>query len=359
MSSETATNLKNKEYKVMAYLTDNTEWQEHDIEADKLTHINYAFAHIREGVVVGNLQKINILNSIKKKNPHLKTVISIGGWSADGFSDAALNDESRKVFADSAIKFMLENNFDGIDLDWEYPCWDQAGIKARPEDKVNFTLMLKSLREKLDLLESKSGNHYILSIAIGAAEEIINDVEMNVIHKYLDFINLMTYDMRGSFTNITGHHTNLFSPTFDSNGISGDKASQKLLSLGVPKEKVILGAAFYSRIWKGVTGEGTGLNQLAESTGGTTCNYKDMLESYLKDDSFKRYWDDSSKAPYLFDGSTFVSYDDEESLTYKANYIRYEDLGGIMFWEYSLDNSGKLLNQIYKVLNKSSKENIA
>jgi chitinase len=358
MKGDTTGVCKN-DYKIIAYLSDGADWCEEDIEAEKLTHINYAFAHIKDGAVYGNLKKINILNNIKKKNTHLKTVISIGGWSADGFSDAALSDESREIFADSAIEFMIENNFDGIDLDWEYPCWDQAGIIARPEDKVNFTLILKMLREKLDLLESKEGKHYILSIAIGAADEIINDMEMDVIHNYLDFINVMTYDMRGSYTNVTGHHTNLFSPIFEPNGISGYKSIKKLLSCRVPKFKIILGAAFYARMWRGVEGGGTGLNQLAESTGGNTCNYTELLNTYLHKSSFKRYWDEYSKAPYLFDGNTFISYDDEESLEYKSNYVMEKKLGGIMFWEYSLDRSHNLLAKIYEVLKKRYKEEIA
>lgn len=336
--------------RIIAYLHDRERWNEEDIEADKLTHINYAFAKIKDGIVYASLEKIDILNRIKKRNPHLNTLISIGGWSAEGFSDAALTDESREVFSNSAIKFMKENNFDGIDLDWEYPCWDQAGIKARLEDKVNFTLMLKNLREKLDELEKIEGKHYLLTIAIGAAVEIMNDMELEIIHQYLDFINVMTYDMRGSFTHISGHHANLFSPAFEENGISAHKAVSKLIELGIPKDKIIIGAAFYARIWRGVSGEGTGLNQPAQSTGCNTCDYANLLENYIDKNGYKRYWDENSKAPYLFNGSDFISYDDEESLENKCGYVKEHNLGGIMFWEYSLDSSKRLLNKIFQVM---------
>jgi len=338
------------EYKIMAYLGDGENWEETDIEAHKLTHINYAFVHVKDGRIIGNLRKVDLLNEIKNKNPHLKTVISVGGWGADGFSDAALSSESREIFSQSAVEFMIDNNFDGIDIDWEYPCSDQAGITARPEDKVNFTLMLKSLREKLNVLEKKNNKEYILSIAVGAADEIIEDMEMDKIHNYLDFINIMTYDMRGSFTHTTGHHANLYSPEFDPQGISADKAVKKILSYGVPRHKIILGAAFYGRMWKGVEDEGIGLNSLAETTGGHMVNYSDIHKMFIDKNGFKRHWDDASKAAYVFNGSSFISYDDEESLWNKSNYIKENNLAGIMFWEYSLDDTRTLLNSIYNGL---------
>lgn len=341
-------------YSIIAYLSDWEQWDEEDIEAGKLTHINYAFAKVQDGIVTASLKKIQLLNDIKRKNPHIKTVISIGGWGADGFSDAALTDESRKVFADSAIKFMIENNFDGIDIDWEYPCCDLAEIKARPEDKDNFTYLLKLIREKMDDLEKKEGKHYILSIAVGAADEYLENIDVEVIHNYLDFINVMTYDMRGSFTNTTGHHANVLSPKFDADGISADSSIQKLIGRKVPNSKIVLGAAFYGRMWKEVEGGETGLNQMAKTTGCEMCSFSELTDKYINKNNFKRYWDEHSKAPYLFDGNTFISYEDGESLKHKAYYTKDKKLAGIMFWEYSLDKTGELLNVIYDTFNHDS-----
>lgn len=344
-------NISKGRHKIIAYLGEGGVWTEDDIKASKLTHINYAFAVIKDGKVSGDhLKKIRLLNKVKAMNKDLKTIISIGGWGADGFSDAALTEESRNIFSDSAIEFMIDNNFDGIDLDWEYPCCGQAGIKARAEDRENFTAMLKMLRYKLHKQGEKDNKHYLLTIALGAGQKYIDDIEMDKVHTYLDFINIMTYDMRGSFTHITGHHANLYSPQGVENNISGDSSVEYLIKAGVPKEKIIIGAAFYGRAWHKVKNEGSGLNVEAETTGCHAKDYSVLLEEYINRNGFKRYWDDEAKAAYLFDGSTFISYEDEESLEHKAKYVLDKNIGGIMFWEYSLDNSHKLLDKIYSVL---------
>jgi chitinase len=142
---------KQTQYQIMAYLSDWSDWVERDIDVSKLTHINYAFGVIVDGKVDGShLKKVQLLSRLKERNPELKTVLSIGGWGADGFSDAALTEVGRNIFSESAVEFMVANNFDGLDIDWEYTCSDQAGIVAKAEDRANFTLMLKNLRGKLD-----------------------------------------------------------------------------------------------------------------------------------------------------------------------------------------------------------------
>lgn len=338
-------------YNIIAYLSDGAHWEEKDIDADKLTCINYAFGVVCGGLLKGShLKKLHMLKNIKQKHPHLKIVLSIGGWGADGFSDAVLTEEGRKNFIKSIIDFVVSNNFDGADIDWEYPCDDLAGIMARKEDRENYTEYLRGLREALDEQGSKDGKQYILSIALGAGQKYVDDIEMAKVHTYLDYINVMTYDMRGSFTHITGHHTNLYSPKDEPNGISGDKAVNILIQAGVPAKKIILGAAFYSRIWEKVKGMGTGLNEEAETTGCKTCDFSNLEKDYINKNGYTRYWDDYSKAPYLFNGKTFVSYEDELSLKYKAEYVISRDIGGIMFWEYPLDKSLKLLNSMYTVL---------
>jgi chitinase len=339
------------EYQIIAYLSDWSDWKEEDIDVSKLTHINYAFGVIVDGEVQGShLKKVHTLSRLKERNPKLKTVLSIGGWGADGFSDAALTEEGRNLFSQTAVDFMMANNFDGLDIDWEYPCSDQAGIVARAQDRKNFTLMLKNLRDKLDRQGETDSKHYLLTIALGASQKCVDDVEMSIIHNYLDFVNIMTYDMRGSFTNFTGHHTNLYSPKEDKEGISGDKTVNMLLLEGVPREKIILGAAFYSRIWEKVKNEGNGYNVEAETTGGSSKDYTTLVKEYINKNGFIRYWDNTAKAPYLFNGSSFVSYEDEESLNHKSEYIIKKGLGGIMFWEYSLDKTGNLINSIFSVL---------
>ena len=127
---------------ISAYLYSRMDWDSDSIRGEYLTHINYSFALIRNGVLsAAELDKPDEIRLVKKRYPHLKVLVSVGGWGADGFSDAALTERSRALFAESAVEFVRKNSFDGIDVDWEYLFFD-AGIKARPEDRENFTLLL-------------------------------------------------------------------------------------------------------------------------------------------------------------------------------------------------------------------------
>lgn len=149
------------------------------MDAAKLTHINYAFTHIKDNKIIpieGQNDDANYayLQSLKAQNPNLKILNSVGGWGADGFSDAAMTETSRNAFADSIIEYVKKYGLDGIDLDWEYPTQDAGGIvTGRPEDKENFTLVLKLIREKLNVLGLENNKYYELTIAAGAAHLIL------------------------------------------------------------------------------------------------------------------------------------------------------------------------------------------
>ena len=153
--------------------------------------------------------------------------------------------------AASAVRVFRTFPFDGIDLDWEYPCYGEAEIASSPEDKANFTLLLKTIREALDGQGAQDGRHYLLTIAAGADQYYVDGTEMDQVQQYLDYVQLMTYDMRGGFQMLTGHHSNLYTPTGDLFRISADASVKLFLAAGVPKEKLVIGAAFYSRIWNG------------------------------------------------------------------------------------------------------------
>lgn len=169
-------------------------------DARKLTHLNVAFGHVKnDRIAIEHLQNLAQLQVLKFYNPELLILLSVGGWSAGGFSEAASTAEGRRQFAESAVLVLEAAPFDGIDLDWEYPCYSEAGIASSPNDKQNFTLLLKELREALDAKGQADGKHYLLTIAAGADQYYIDGTEMDVIHPYLDFIQLMTYDMRGGF----------------------------------------------------------------------------------------------------------------------------------------------------------------
>jgi chitinase len=280
----------------------------------------------------------------------------VGGWSwSDHFSDAALTAESRETFAQSALEFMLKYKLDGVDLDWEYPGQLGEDNVFRPEDKQNFTSMLRAIREKLDAQSEKDGrsgsNRYLLTIASGANQSYLDHTEMSIAHKYLDYVNIMTYDYFTGGSATTGHHTNLFHSSTDVPHQSGAQAVQEHLDAGIPAEKLVLGAAFYGRGWK-VENPGQMLYGAPSELGFSAPYHK--IVNLIENDGYTRQWDASAKAPYLWqpDSSIVLTYDDPESLTHKCDYLKSKELAGIMFWEYSHDFEGALLESIYSNLTK-------
>ncbi len=323
------------------------------IDAEKLTHINYAFAFIRDGEIVsisprdaGNLAN---LAALRESNPNLRILISIGGWSgSEGFSDAALTDSSRQRFAESVIRFIGRHNLDGADVDWEYPGQPGAGNTHRPEDRENFTRLLTALREHMDQESNRTGRTYLLSIATATSPVYMDNTDLGSAHRPLDFINVMTYDFAGPWTDTVWHHTNLQAPTSNGSSRRGvDLAIDRHIRAGVPQDKLVIGVAFYGRGWTGVDGLNRPANDSAFSA-----SYHDIAARYLTDAEFVRRWDTESAAPYLWNATsgTFLSYDDAESIREKAKFVKDMGLRGAMFWQYGSDTTGTLVNALYEDL---------
>ncbi len=273
--------------------------------------------------------------------------IAIGGWNdslGSKYSQLVNNPTSRAKFVKHVVEFIEEYGFDGLDLDWEYPCIGIAGIDAAKEDKKNFTYLIKELRYALN---EQGFKDKLLTIAAAGDAYYTRCTEMDQVQKYVDYIQLMTYDLRGGFTVQTGHHANLYSNESDFSSASAHQAVKYYVEAGVPKEKLVLGAAFYSRMWKGVPNVKQGWMQMAETTGGYGPDFNELLTNYIDKNGFTRFWDNEAKAPYLFNGDCFISYEDQESLFYKLKYIQDEGLYGLMYWEYGSDISGTLLDFIH------------
>ncbi|MFD0048036.1 glycosyl hydrolase family 18 protein [Actinomycetes bacterium NPDC127524] len=338
-----------------------------DIDASKLTQINYAFANIGDdlkmqvGDPTADIEKsfpgdsstdsfkgnFNQLKKLKQKFPHLKTVISVGGWNWSGkFSDAALTDSSRTVFADSVVKFLVTYGFDGVDFDWEYPVG--GGLKTnvtRPADKTNYTLLLQKVREKLDAQQALDGKKYTISIAAGASSSFAENTQLEQIGKIVDYIQLMTYDMHGPWDSLTGFNSPLNAGTGEpSNSPSDSQAMQLFLDKGVPANKLVMGVPFHGYEYKGVNNTNNGLNQ--SYSGADSVNYAAIEKNFIGKNGFVRYWNEDSQVPYLWNGSTFISYDDAESIDQKAAFIKSKGLAGAMIWEISQDPNEVLLNQL-------------
>lgn len=327
------------------------------IDTDKITHINFAFASIDASGKVSLTPQarasLQPLLALRQKNARLKVLVSVGGWAAEGFSDAASTDESRRTFARSAVELLREQSLDGIDLDWEYPGQGVAGIKFRPADKQNFTSLLQTLREALNAQSKarttadKPSVPYLLTIA-SADREYFDHTEMQKLHVYLDWINVMTYDFFNSLTSTTGHHAGLYaSPYAKPNDRNADASVKQHLGAGIPPEKIVLGVPFYGRGFNGVRAARNGLNQTYEHYD-TDYSYNELVEKLIDKQGFVRYWDERARAPYLWNSTSkaFISYEDSHSLEAKTRYIKANGLGGIMLWELSQDRNGELLTVI-------------
>ena len=347
------------------------------IQASKITHINYAFSAVSpEGECILGDPKADVERSytaeesvdgqadtpdqvergvfnqfhkLKRQHPDLKILISIGGWTGSSqFSEAALSDASRQKFASSCIKLYIQDHpgvFDGIDIDWEYPV--SGGLnKGRPEDRQNFTLLLAEFRRQLDARSSADGKQYLLTIAAPAGEYASTHFELDQIYPYLDWINLMTYDLHGSWEQTTNFNAPLYTSSTDpvANNNTVDSSVTAYLQAGVPPQKLNMGIPFYGILWQGVPDQNHGLYQ--PTSGSNSIDYTSIKNSYLPVST--RYWQEEVKNAWLYNPATgiMVAYDDPESVGLKADYVKEHDLGGVMIWELSQDG-GELFNAIY------------
>ncbi|HVR44746.1 MAG TPA: glycoside hydrolase family 18 protein [Thermoanaerobaculia bacterium] len=343
-------------HRIIAYVRGRAEIDR--IGAHKLTHVNYAFAKVsaRGEVVLDDPDApahLARLQALKAKNPRLRILLSVGGWGADHFSDAALDEASRERFAASAIELVRRYALDGIDLDWEYPGQPGPGIGFRAEDRENFTRMLETMRRHLDRLgverERIGDDSYLLTIA-SSGGVYFEHTEMDRVHEYLDWINVMTYDFAGSWSPTTGHHAALYGdPGAPESRASAAAFVRQHLAAGIPAIKLVLGVPFYGRAWTGVRRENHGLYQPYESPGSGDYSYSSLRRDYIDRNGFRRLWDPVARAPYLWneETATLVSYDDPVSLREKARFIEALGLGGVMYWEHSHDPEERLLDVLY------------
>jgi chitinase len=329
------------------------------IDVERLTHINYAFVDIKDNRAWlhnktddGNLKK---LVALKGKNPALKILISIGGWTwSKHFSDAVLSDTSRKKFAESAVAIVAKYKLDGIDIDWEYPGMQGDSNVYRPEDRANYTLMFRDIRSSLDSLSKIMHKKYLVSLAAGVSDEFLAHTDMGMVQQYVDFINLMTYDFTDVKDTVAIHHTNLYPSPGAPKQRSVSLGAQLFEAAGVPAKKLVVGIAFYGHAIEMRSTDNNGLNRKAARrvpVGGFTF----INDSLVNKRGFVRFWDTAAHAPYLFNTArkVFVSYDDEESVKDKCRYALQNGLAGVMFWEYFSDKKEYLL----KAINNSFKHN--
>ncbi|RZU41888.1 chitinase [Edaphobacter modestus] len=351
-SSAVSANSAPASREIIAYIFPQDRILEpNEINARRLTRINYAFANIKNGEIIEGFphdaENFAVLNVLKRTNPALKLLVSVGGWTwSGGFSDAALTPRSRARFIASAVSFIERYKLDGLDVDWEYPDQPGNGNTFRPEDKQNYTLLLAELRQRFDREQTRLHRRLYISIATGASSKFLQHTEMDKVQRYVDTVNLMTYDFYVGGPS-TGHDAPLFRNPADPKHVSVDRSVTEYMQAGVPERKIVLGVPFYGRSWGEVPNKNHGLFQPGKAARGVHFSYPDLPN--LLATGFVRYWDAEASAPYLYNPQShiFVTYEDPQSLAAKCSYVTQHKLGGIMFWEYSNDSTGILLKAVH------------
>jgi chitinase len=377
-------------------------------QARRLTLLNYAFANVNadgrcfqsnaegEGDANADYQRtfsaaqsvdgradrpgqplagnFNQIRKLKRLYPHLRTQISIGGWTfSNYFSDAVLTERARREFVASCVDLFIKGNlprldgdphggrgagagvFDGIDIDWEWPGSEgEEGNVVRPEDKQNFTLMLAEFRRQLDAYGRQTHKHYSLTAFLPAdPAQLDNGYEVPKVFRIVDFATVQGYDMHGDWEETTNHQSALFAPAGEPQDpdFTVDRAVTALLDRGAPRSQVVMGVPFYGRGWTGVPPANAGLFQVATggaAPGSSEPGYEDYrILVTLLGKGFKLYRDERAGFSWLFDGTTFWTYEDPVVVGWKARYVRQRHLGGAMVWSLDADDdSGALMRSL-------------
>ncbi|HHE6154666.1 glycoside hydrolase family 18 protein [Citrobacter freundii] len=368
------------------------------LDVRQITHLNYSFGLVYNNEkdetndalkdanklhqiwlsekVQADLQKIPVL---RKQNPNLKVLLSVGGWGARGFSGAAATQESRTVFIQSAQAIVEKYGLDGIDLDWEYPVNGAWGlVESQPADRDNFTALLKELRATF-------GHNKLVTIAVGAnAESPKSWVDVKAIAPLLDYINLMTYDMAygTQYFNSNLYDSTQWPTVAAADKYSADFVVNNYLAAGLKPGQMNLGIGFYGRVPKRAIEPGIDWSkpdaqknpatqpyfepqhiELFKSLGvdlskDTYVKYNDIVAKLINDPQkrFSQHWDDEAKVPWLSVQSAngkalfALSFENPRSVAIKADYIKSKGLGGAMFWEYGADDKNQLAKQLAESL---------
>ncbi len=337
----------------------------------------------------------NQLRELKAKYPQLKILLSLGGWTfSKYFSDVAASPASRQKFVSSCIDMFLKGNlptnisgdasggtaaaaglFDGFDIDWEYPATaGHVGNHYGPQDKANYTLLLQEFRNELDSYGQSIGKHFQLTAAVPSGQDKIANIQTDQIGKYLDYADAMTYDMHGAWE--TNGPTNFQDPLHNSPNDPSKAVppgnekynidttfqawttglSDYGIPGGFPANKLVMGFPFYYRGWTGVAaGNNHGLYQAATgaspsfSTSQTAgiADYKELAAAGLTGNANDNFFDSTTQASWIYDGTNFYTGDTPQSIAAKTSFIKSNGMAGAMMFSLDQEDSGDtLLNAI-------------
>ncbi len=274
-----------------------------------------------------------------------KVMVSIGGWTlSTNFPGVAADPKKRQRFAQSCVETCRKYDFDGVDIDWEFPgAAPGNGCEGGPEDKENFNLMIDVLRDSLDAYGEEIGQHMELTAAFHSVPYLAQQIDWEHVSEVLDYVNLFGYDFYGAWYPQANHNAPLYPPAVGDFGVNQSDGFLLLTEVyGVPAEKIILGTGFYGRSMKDLEEKKLFANHpglpdvdnfpLHEGSPA----YYEIIEKYPEYDVL---WDDDAAVPYMLGkkSNSFVGYDDMISLQYKAAFICQQNAAGCLIWEVSQD----------------------
>jgi chitinase len=356
------------------------EWKYYDfppknIPFNKLTHINYAFAEIDSNdysLDYDSSRFLELVETAHEKNKNIKVLMSIGGWTGSKYYSKMASSSSRRSKFVKSVKRMLEaSDADGIDIDWEYPGTSGAyddNFDAE-NDTNNLLKLLKELREAI-------GSSKIISAAVPFNTFEVDSrplKDMSEFAELFDYVNIMAYDFAGSWSTVTSHQSSLYSISEDDNGYSLSGAVSNWINANFPSSKIVVGIPAYGRSWISGSSSNNGYLQRPSNSHpkgdeedyidssskrySSTWKYKNIRKAIVKS-TYKnssgdwiRIWDSKSSVPFLFNTNTrqFITYDDPESVSLKADYVINKNLGGMMMWEIEEDTQdSELISTIYE-----------
>ncbi|KAJ3074668.1 hypothetical protein HDU99_001687, partial [Rhizoclosmatium hyalinum] len=323
-----------------------------------------------------------VLQKIKKNNPNLKFLISVGGWYDSNLFSAATEPKYIDKFVTSIVEFVKFFGFDGVDFDWEYPGWEHGGqaipgnpggagagnaedtrdclkttcaYPARSNDKAKFTAMVSKVRSAFNAAgKTPSGSNFLISMAAGIGADKMDKLDIKSVCENMDFINLMAYDVHGEWESNTNHQAALYDDTppqyQNNNGVaqtSIDFAVNYYINNGCPANQVVVGVPFYGHAWGSV--EEGGSHGLFQKGLAPSSTLKTNYVNIAADTNVQTFWDATAQASYGYSPASkvFWSYDTAQAISVKVGYGAQKGLGGFMVWPIDGDDSkSTLLNAL-------------
>ena len=280
------------------------------------------------------------------KSKDKKVLLALGGWNdskGGKYSKLVSSASSRSKFIKHAVDFLTKHNFDGLDLDWEYPkCW-QVDCSAGPAtDKENFA---KWIQELHNALKPKG---LLLTAAVSPSNKVMDEgYDIPALDRYLDYVSVMTYDYHGQWDKQTGHVAPMFQHEEDSNiYFNTNYTVNYWLQGGLRKSKLIMGMPMYGQSFTLETTSNNGLNSrtYGGGTAGRFTRARGFLAYYeICDYVLNQGWTvvtdpKGTMGPYAYKGKQWVSFDDTKMIRFKSRYVKEMGLGGAMIWALDLDD---------------------